>query len=105
MVFGDSFDEFFEESWDDMMNVAYEDENGVRVPTKKKRISRGRVNEQMLGQSIWGQLIRHPNVNNPNSYEGKKFGSHYSPLYIAAPHNLSIPHCFIIIESGSYISD
>ena len=36
MVFGDGFDEFFEESWDDMMNVAYEDENGVRVPTKKR---------------------------------------------------------------------
>jgi hypothetical protein len=92
---GSSFNDFFEENVVIFEDLLEEDENleeGGEVQRKKRRRVRSRITQEMLDQSIWGQLINHPNVVDPESYEGIKFRLRFRVPYGVFKETL-VPYC------------
>ena len=81
-----------DESWElfEMCGV-YEDVF-VRGQTKRKRVKRGHVNEEILSKSIWGQMLQHPDIAVPNSYTGMSFRLRFRVPYCLFK-NVLVPEC------------
>ena len=69
-----------------------EEEEEEKEQTPRKRVKRGHVNVDKLSRSIWGQMLSHPDINNPNSYTGMSFRLRFRVPY-GLFQNVLVPQC------------
>jgi hypothetical protein len=72
----DEFGEFMDDYWDTLEDFMEEDigeEEDVCPSLKRKRKGSKHITDEQLSQSIWGLMLAHPDVKDPESKIGKKF--------------------------------